>query len=434
MVGCLLALDSRLGQKPGSTRASSQWSKRTLLSPLVPETMTKVRDLQSIEIGTAPVAEPRIDAPAVLLRWFKKAKRDLPWRATADPYAIWVSEVMLQQTRVEVVQRYYSAWMERFPDISALAKAKRADVLRVWQGLGYYSRARRLQEGAVFIVREHGGVVPDEQDNLQKIPGIGPYSAGAIGSIAFGHRVPAIDGNVVRVTCRYWALAGDPTRAPLKRVIAERVTEWLPRSGVGDFNQALMELGATICLPRAPLCPTCPIRAGCQAFASGLTSHLPTRKEKAKPTRVRAVPLLWTERGRMLVLRLGPDARWWAGLTVLPTLELGDGSGGALEPLSLGLGLDEGAEAPEEVAAWMQRSLGTSADVRLLESIAHTVTRHRLELVPTVIRSPAGGFATLGGPRGRAATLAWLRPTEIAEEPLGAPFRRIVESYFDKRT
>ncbi len=376
--------------------------------------------------SAAPVA--RFEVAQKLLDWFDAVKRDLPWRKTADAYAIWVSEVMLQQTRVEVVKRYYQTWMQRFPSVQSLAQAQTDDVLRVWQGLGYYSRARRLQEGAVYIVREHQGIVPRGQEQLRRVPGVGPYSAGAIGSIAFGERVPAIDGNVVRVVCRYDALTGDPNRAPIKRLIETRALTWLPEARVGDFNQALMELGATICLPRAPLCAACPIRQGCQGFAQGIAASLPTPKARPQPTSVLAVPILFRSRGRLLILRLPEGARWWAGLSVLPTLEVGSSSAGALTPLSLGLELKGSSQ---EVGAGLLKTLAQVAtnelNVRPLGPLTHTVTRHRVELNPFEVRAPCGGLERLFERAYAGAALVWLRPVEALKEPLPAPFRKILE-------
>lgn len=376
--------------------------------------------------SAAPVA--RFEVAQKLLDWFDAVKRDLPWRKTADAYAIWVSEVMLQQTRVEVVKRYYQTWMQRFPSVQSLAQAQTDDVLRVWQGLGYYSRARRLQEGAVYIVREHQGIVPRGQEQLRRVPGVGPYSAGAIGSIAFGERVPAIDGNVVRVVCRYDALTGDPNRAPIKRLIETRALTWLPEARVGDFNQALMELGATICLPRAPLCAACPIQQGCQGFAQGIAASLPTPKARPQPTSVLAVPILFRSRGRLLILRLPEGARWWAGLSVLPTLEVGSSSAGALTPLSLGLELKGSSQ---EVGAGLLKTLAQVAtnelNVRPLGPLTHTVTRHRVELNPFEVRAPGGGLERLFERAYAGAALVWLRPLEALKEPLPAPFRKILE-------
>ncbi len=176
------------------------------------------------------------------------------WRAprgvAADPYRVWISEVMLQQTRVEVVRDYFERWMRALPTLRSLAAADEDQVLGLWQGLGYYSRARRLREGANFVVREMGGVLPAEPERLLQVPGVGPYSAGAIASIAFDREAPLVDGNVVRVVTRVFGLAGDPARAPLKRTFGTFAADFVQGRRPGDFNQALMELGATVCTPR----------------------------------------------------------------------------------------------------------------------------------------------------------------------------------------
>ncbi len=197
-----------------------------------------------------------------LLAWFDEHARDLPWRQTSDPYAIWVSETMLQQTRTNVVAEYYPRFLQRFPTLEALARASQADVLASWSGLGYYRRARALHESARAVIAEHGGVIPRTAAVLHRLPGVGVYTAAAVASIAFGERVAAVDGNVERVLTRYLghepvpgaARSGQLRQAALQMVDAKRP---------GDFNQAMMELGATICLPRGPLCLTCPVREGC---------------------------------------------------------------------------------------------------------------------------------------------------------------------------
>ena len=185
-----------------------------------------------------------------LLDWYGKQRRPLPWRATRDPYCIWVSEVMLQQTQVATVIGFYERWLRRFPDVAALASAETEDVLRAWEGLGYYSRARNLQRAAQRVVERHGGQLPASVSQLLELPGIGRYSAGAIASIAFALDEPAIDGNIVRVLTRVFALRGDPKRAPLAGRLWQLARELLPSGRAGEFNQALMELGATCCTPR----------------------------------------------------------------------------------------------------------------------------------------------------------------------------------------
>ncbi|HZD06080.1 MAG TPA: NUDIX domain-containing protein, partial [Longimicrobiales bacterium] len=235
-------------------------------------------------LPTALVARVR-DA---LLAFFDAHARDLPWRRTGDPYRIWVSEVMLQQTRVETVVPYYRRWMERFPDVDRLAEADLDDVLKAWEGLGYYRRARMLHQAARMI-RERGGGLPDTAKGLRRLPGIGDYTAGAVASIAFGRPEPAVDGNVRRVLSRLFDLA-EPGPAELRR----RARTLLPPDRPGDLNQALMEVGATVCTVRAPGCDGCPIAPDCRARARGVQERRPLPRRRAPPARAEfgvAVPV-----------------------------------------------------------------------------------------------------------------------------------------------
>ncbi|PZN08590.1 MAG: A/G-specific adenine glycosylase, partial [Bacillota bacterium] len=194
-----------------------------------------------------------------LLHWYDRCRRDLPWRRTRDPYAILVSEIMLQQTRVETALPYYRRFLERFPTVERLAAATEAEVLRAWQGLGYYGRARNLWRAARAIVQRHGGRVPAEWEALIALPGIGEYTAGAVLSIAFGQPVAAVDGNAERVLARLFGIDDDLSRAPGRRAVRERAAELVASPRPGDVNQAVMELGATICTPREPACGNCPV-------------------------------------------------------------------------------------------------------------------------------------------------------------------------------
>src|SRR4029453_3344213 len=180
-----------------------------------------------------------------LLRWYRKHKRDLPWRTTQDPYCIWISEIMLQQTTVAVVIDYYHRFLRRFPDLRSLAEAKEEEVLTLWSGLGYYSRARNLHRAAQKILDDHGGKFPKDPEMIASLPGIGRYTLGAVGSIAFGHPLPLVDGNVIRVYARYFALKGSPKDSRFQKKIWKLAESWLHQGSPGDFNQALMELGAT---------------------------------------------------------------------------------------------------------------------------------------------------------------------------------------------
>ena len=188
----------------------------------------------------------------LLRRWYAREQRDLPWRHTLDPYRVWISEVMLQQTRVDTVIPYYHRFLDEFPDVESLARASEDQVLARWAGLGYYSRGRNLHRAAQAVVRDHGGELPDDSDALRALPGIGEYTAHAIGSIAFGHPRPVLDGNVERVLCRVLALGGDPRRGATRARLRDAVSEALDPRSPGDHNQAVMELGATVCLVRAP--------------------------------------------------------------------------------------------------------------------------------------------------------------------------------------
>ena len=256
-------------------------------------------------------------ARGALLRWYRRARRDLPWRHTSDPYRVWISEAMLQQTRVETVIPYYHRFLDRFPDVAALAGAELDDVLGAWQGLGYYSRARNLKRAAEHVVECCGGELPDTADALRELPGVGRYTAGAVASIAFDRPEPIVDGNVARVLSRFHGLTEDPkSRAGQKRLWEE--AERLVRGrSPGDLNQALMELGATVCTPRSPECPRCPVRADCVALRGGDPEALPAGGKRPKVRDITAVAALVERRGRVLAVRR-PETGLLGGLWDLP--------------------------------------------------------------------------------------------------------------------
>ena len=195
-----------------------------------------------------------------LLAWYRRHQRDLPWRRTRDPYAIWVSEIMLQQTQVATAIPYYERFLRRFPHVRALARAPMERVLKSWEGLGYYSRARNLRRAAQIVLAEHGGRLPEEPEALRKLPGIGRYTAGAISSIAFDRDEPVLDGNVIRVLCRVFLIRANPKSARTQKRLWKLAEELLPAGHASFFNQALMDLGATICMPSHPHCDRCPLR------------------------------------------------------------------------------------------------------------------------------------------------------------------------------
>ena len=258
--------------------------------------------------------------PGLLLSWYDKNARVLPWREDPSPYRVWVSEIMLQQTRVEAVKPYYERFLTALPTVADLAAAPEEQLLKLWEGLGYYNRVRNLQKGAKAVMERHGGVIPADFNALRALPGIGDYTAGAIASIAFQLPVPAVDGNVLRVTARLLDRHDNILDPKVKRRTEGEITAILP-ARVGDFNQSLMELGAMVCLPNgAPLCETCPLASLCRAHALGNQADLPV-KAKSKPRRVEDRTLFLLTCGGKLALRRRPDTGLLAGLWELPAAE-----------------------------------------------------------------------------------------------------------------
>ncbi len=290
-----------------------------------------------------------------LIGWYAQTKRDLPWRRTRDPYAVWISEIMLQQTRVEAVIGYYQRFLQAFPTVSALAEAPQETVLKAWEGLGYYSRARNLHSAAKQVASSLSGAFPVTYGELRKLPGIGDYTAGAIASIAFGEAAPAIDGNVKRVASRLFGIRENVNRPSALRGIRQTLTEAIPEGQASSFNQALMELGATVCIPRAPRCDNCPLTACCDAFAAGDADSLPVLDPKKPPTAVQLAVCLMTYENKILLFRR--RERLLHGLYVF--------------------GLAEDAAAAQDAAAyWAQRGLSLRL-IAAMGSARHVFT-HRV--------------------------------------------------------
>ena len=277
---------------------------------------------------------PPDDFAARLLNWYGRSRRDLPWRVPPgsppgtrpDPYLVLVSEAMLQQTQVATVVPYFRRWITQFPTLQSLADADEQAVLRAWQGLGYYSRARNLHKSAKRIVEAHGGRVPSDVETLLTLPGVGRYTAGAVASLAFDTPAPILDGNVIRVLCRLDAVMDDPRTPAVQKRLWARAEELLPKGRPGDFNSAMMELGATACLPRSPQCLICPVAEACAARAAGVQESIPPAK-KAAPTPLveRAVYVLSRPRpdgtAEYLIEQRPPTGRWagmWQFLTLDP--------------------------------------------------------------------------------------------------------------------
>ncbi|MHB1157116.1 MAG: A/G-specific adenine glycosylase [Phycisphaerales bacterium] len=316
----------------------------------------------------------QFDRPAVrgaLLRWYDRAHRAMPWRPPSgglgDPYFVLVSELMLQQTQVATVIPYFERFVARWPSIEALAGSDEQQVLHLWQGLGYYRRARHLHQAAQAIVRDFGGAVPDDVESLMRLPGVGRYTAGAIASIAFGRCVPICDGNVARVLAR-WRAMREPVDSPAGR---KRLWQWAERMVAGskrpgDVNQAMMELGATVCLPAVPLCPHCPVRQTCEASKRGLAGRLPVKAGKTVQKAVRHDVIALRRDGRFMFVQR-PRKGLWAGMWQWPTLEEAGDGGMKGRP----------RKWRDEVEEWAEREFGVKADA--MHEVGHFthITTHR---------------------------------------------------------
>lgn len=314
----------------------------------------------------------------LLTAWYGAGHRDLPWRRTPEPYHVWVSEIMLQQTRVQAVIPYYTRFMAALPSIPALAEAPEEQLLKLWEGLGYYSRVRNLQKAARVICTEYGGEMPRTYEELLALPGIGPYTAGAIASIACGQVCAAVDGNVLRVLSRLFAREWDIKAQAVKRQAEREIAAQMPRHAPGDCNQALMELGAVVCLPNgAPLCGSCPIAALCLAKQRGVQQQLPVKApKKARPVENRVVCLLWKD-GRV-ALRKRPNSGLLAGLWEFPNFLDGED---------------------------MQEQLGvTVADVRPLRAAKHIFTHLEWHMTGVQAETADSGYYT------------WVTPTQLEQE------------------
>jgi len=321
-------------------------------------------------------------ARQALLAWYDRERRDLPWRGGAGPWAVWVSEILLQQTRVEVAIPYFRRFLERFPDPGSLAAAGEEEVLALWSGLGYYRRARLLREAAREVVAA-GGEIPRRAAELEKLPGIGPYTAAAVASIAFGERVAVLDGNVARVMARRLGFAGPIESRAARDRLRDAALGLVDPERPGDSNQALMELGATLCSPRGPRCGSCPLAAGCVARERDLADSIPMARKRPRPRRVRLVAARVEDAGgRWLLFRRGDDEELLPGLWEPPIVP-GERPEAALFAARYG-------------GAW---SFAAAPELEL----RHTITDRRIELTLWRAEWSPQGIAEPGAAR-------WLEP------------------------
>ncbi len=283
--------------------------------------MSSPRRSRSAELPATPTAAWKQAFRRALLRWFEKHARDLPWRRTRHPYHVWVSEIMLQQTQVATVVPYFQRFIAQFPSIHELAAADEQSVLRAWEGLGYYRRARQLHQAAGTIVRQHAGEFPTRIEEVRTLPGIGRYTAGAVLSIALDQRHPILEANTIRLLSRLAGFRGDPSRSDGQRFLWDFAELLLPRRRVGEFNQALMELGATVCSARQPACDACPVARRCPTLAQGLQQQIPRPKPKTRYVDVQEAAVVVRCRGKFL-LRCCQTGERWAGLWDFPRFPL----------------------------------------------------------------------------------------------------------------
>jgi A/G-specific adenine glycosylase len=341
-----------------------------------------------------------------LLAWFDANKRDLPWRRDRDPYRIWVSEVMLQQTQVVTVVPFFERFLEAFPTIADLAAADQEAVLRLWEGLGYYRRARNLHEAARRLVTEHGGHIPNDPTCLQTLPGLGRYTCNAVLSQAFDRRLPILEANSRRVLVRLYGVTGDPRQGPVRAHLWKKAQELLPTRRAGDFNQALMELGALVCLPAMPRCSACPLATCCEARQRRLQDQIPPVRRAARTVAVEEAALVvWKRRTVLLVQR--PAAGQWAGLWEFPH--------GPKEP-------DESHE--QAALRCLRDRTGIDAEVNLeLMTLRHGITRYRITMTCFEATFRSGSFRSTSYAKAR-----WVKPEELASYPVSAPQRRLAKA------
>lgn len=255
--------------------------------------------------SAAPELGPR------LLPWYDRVKRDMPWRHTCDPYAIWLSETMLQQTQVDTVKPYYRRFLQKFPTVQALAAAPLQEVLTLWSGLGYYRRARNLHAAAQQIVARHAGIIPQTVTELQELSGVGRYTAGAVASIAYGVRTPVVDGNVIRVLSRVLNIQDDVAKPSVINMLWELTSQLMPADRPGDYNQSLMELGATVCVPKNPACLLCPLAEICQAKQQGVQEERPVKSAKKAPIIEQLMVLVVrNSKGQVLLFQRPAEVKW----------------------------------------------------------------------------------------------------------------------------
>lgn len=339
----------------------------------------------------------------LLLGWYEQSARQLPWRDRPEPYRVWVSEIMLQQTRVETVRPYFERWMSRFPTVGELASASEQDVLQTWEGLGYYSRARNLHKAARMVMDYYGGKIPAERIELETLPGIGRYTAGAIASIAFGKDEPALDGNIRRVLARIYNVTELAQSTKGERLLWDLARRSLPSGRAGDFNQALMDLGASICTPQSPVCRVCPVAACCQAFMAGVQESRPVLQAR-KATPRYTVTAAVISREDLVLIAQRPSNGLLGGMWEFP--------GGKVE---------DGEELADALKREIYEELGALVLVgELIGVFKHAYTHFKITLYAYYCSLVKDEPAAL-----EASEIRWVKMPDLGQYPMGKIDRMI---------
>lgn len=353
---------------------------------------------------------PQAPLSSLLLKWFDKNKRDLPWRKNKDPYAVWISEIMLQQTQVDTVIPFYTRWMKAFPDIAALAHASPDAILKHWEGLGYYTRVRNLHKAAEIILEKHKGIFPEDFQTVLSLPGIGRYTSGAILSIAFDQKLPVLDGNVMRVFARLFLINEPVNSAPVQKKLWKKAEELMPSKRTGDYNQSLMELGALICTPKNPQCALCPLQKICLAKKEGSPSLLPVKTPKTKIEKIRTVIALLWRKNKIFIQKRKAEG-FLGGLWEFP--------GGKVEK----------QESEEEaLQREIKEELGIAIEIiKPRPLIRHAYTRFQVTLYPFDCK-PLSNKIT----RTSATEHQWVKPQALSSFAFPAANKKLIQILTEK--
>ncbi len=350
------------------------------------------------------------DFAKAILEWYRSHKRDMPWRDNPEPYRVWVSEIMLQQTRVDQATPYFNRFIDRFPSIKSLAEADQQEVLKVWEGLGYYSRARNLHSSAKRIWTELGGHFPETYDEILDLKGVGPYTAAAISSIVYGLPHAVVDGNVIRLITRFAGIREDVRTQPVKNQVQELADQWLSKQHPGDFNQAMMEMGAVVCTPRKPGCTSCPLQLNCVAYQSAETDTIPYKSPpKKKPHHHIAVGILQRDDGKVLIA-LRPEDAMLGGLWEFP--------GGKQE---------KNENLNETLKRELREELGVEVEIiSPFLNLKHTYSHFSITLHAYLCR------ITSGIPKAKdSQEIRWVNRSELADYPFPKANKTLTEKLID---